>query len=191
MFTVSHRGPTLRTSSAVAATACLATLLVSASIVGAARTARHNGKTMPDRPPDRSWEARLEDGATMALGWATGTNVGCWPATENHNFTGHHVITSDTYGPDMSLFVRVTPEAGLDLSLYTLRIAPDDKHRPPEIYKASCQASYDRKEDNNPGVSEGVQVRGTHTYRVIVGIAGAGSVKSGGYRVDIWDESPK
>lgn len=154
-------------------------------------TPTHNGKAMPDRVPDRTWEGRLEEGKPIPLDWATGTNVGCWPATENRNFDGHHVIRSDVYGPDMDLFVRVTPEPGVDISLYTLRIAPDDEHVPPAIYRASCQASYDRKGDNNPGVSEGVQVRGSHRYRVIVGVAGTDGAARGGYRLDIWDESAK
>jgi hypothetical protein len=146
---------------------------------------------MPERPADRSWEGKLEDGKAMSLDWATGTNVGCWPATENRNFDGHHVLTSEVYGPDMDVFVRVTPQDGVDVSLYTLRIAPKDEHLPPTIYRASCQASYDRKGDHNPGVSEGVQVRGSHEYRIVVGVAGAAGAKTGGYRVEVWDESGK
>ena len=50
----------------------------------------------------------------------------------------------------------------------------------------SCEAGYDAQRDSNPGVSETVTLdAATNAYNVVIGVAGAKGVKSGGYTLKV------
>ncbi len=149
-----------------------------------------NGDEMPSREADVTWEANLEDGEIIDLDWASGGGFGCWPGTEDTNFTGSHVFENESLSANAgNLFVRVNPaNPTVDVSLYALKVGPDSTAFPPDLPSAvACDSSFDRENNSNPGVSEATTVLGgSNPYRVIIGVAGANDATSGGYDVEIW-----
>jgi len=148
-----------------------------------------NGDEVPERAPDETWAGDLSDGATMDLDWADDSSVACFIGTENKNFSGNHVLYDRIAGPGMNVFFRVTPSPDLDVSLYAMRLGENDTSWPPDVINAPCESSYDAQYDNNPGWSEAVELSGSGTYRIVVGVAGANGAADGAFTVDYWDES--
>jgi hypothetical protein len=132
---------------------------------------------------------KLESGGKIDLGFASNSSVACWPATENVNFNGNHVLYRTTIPPYSEMFVEAKPtDAKTDLSVYGLMIgATDTKHYPPNVPSAvTCEAGYDQKKDNNPGATESLELNATnHGYNVILGVAGANGTTAGAYTLRV------
>jgi hypothetical protein len=137
---------------------------------------------------------KLERGGVVALDWAAKSSMACFPATENVNFDGNHVLYQVTLPKSSDLYVTATPtDPSLDLSVYAYQVsATSTPAVPPNVSSAtSCEAGYDAKTDNNPGVAETVHLNSTtNQYNVIIGVAGAHGAKAGAFKLKI-DVKPK
>ena len=124
----------------------------------------------------------LSDGEIIDLSFASSSQIACWPTTEDMNFSGNHVFYA-TYLPEHSKIVAtVTPEPGVDVSLYMYSIATTSHYLPEELPSASCEAAYDQINDSNPGESESTDIVAINNpYNVVIGVAGAEGYTSGGY----------
>ena len=136
-----------------------------------------------------STKGKLEDGAVIDLAWAANSSMACWPATENVNFNGKHVVYRTSLPTNSNMTVTATPtDAKTDLSVYTYMVAEGDtKSLPPTVASATtCEAGYDQKTDNNPGKPETAKLNSTtHSYTVYVGVAGANGASAGAFNLDI------
>ena len=149
-----------------------------------------NGEDVPEREPDTTWDANLEDGEIIDLDWASSGGFGCWPGTEDVNFTGTHVFENEALSADVGdFFVRVNPaDPTIDVSLYAIKTGVDTTQFPPDLPSAvACDSTFDRENNGNPGVSEATVVQGgSNPYRIVVAVAGANDTTSGGYEVEVW-----
>ncbi|MCO4769601.1 MAG: hypothetical protein KDA24_06175 [Deltaproteobacteria bacterium] len=148
-----------------------------------------NGAEMPERDPDTEWDGNLSDGSIIDIDWASSGAFGCYPGTENVNFTGNHVFVDEAIGEDMGDFhVRVNPsDPTVDVSLYAIKVGTSTTDYPPDLASAiACDTSFDRENNGNPGVSEAATVQAGNAYRIIVGVAGANDQTSGAYDVEVW-----
>lgn len=130
----------------------------------------------------------LSTGKTMALDWAARSSVACFPATENANFSGNHVLYGTQIPKDSTLKITAVPKApGVDVSLYAYEIGSTKYSVPPNLGSVtSCEAGYDAKNDSNPGASESVTLNATtNPYNVVIGVAGPAGVTSGAYTLKL------
>ncbi len=145
----------------------------------------------PEGEPTLTWDDDLASGAPLDLDWADLSSVACWPGTEDSNFDGAHVLFQGSQGADRDLYVRVTPEPGLDVSLYAMQFGGDIQAPPDVSSCVTCEASADWIDDSNPGVEEEVYLSGFDPYEVLIGVAGAGGAVTGGFGLELWDvENP-
>ncbi len=146
-----------------------------------------NGEEVPDRDPDETWFADLDEGSIIDLDWANGGS-GCWPATENVNFTGTHVFDERSQAENTPAWVRAVPDTGVDVSVYLIKSGTESVGYPPDLNSnVSCDSSYDRENDGNPGVSEAAKaLGGNNPYRLVIGVAGANDTTEGGFEVQLW-----
>jgi hypothetical protein len=132
---------------------------------------------------------KLEQGGIIDLGWAASSQVACWPATENVNFEGNHVLFRTTIPKQSEMVVTATPTSTkTDLSVYAIQLGKTDTtHVPPNLPSAtSCEAGYDKKNDSNPGVAESAKLQATtNEYNVLIGVAGAKGVTAGDFKLKI------
>lgn len=131
-----------------------------------------------------STTGNLTSGGVIDLAWAANSSMACWPATENVNFNGNHVLYKINIPKQSEMTIKVAPSSqSLDLSLYAYTQAVGKTTVPPGVSSAvSCEAGYDQRTDNNPGVTESVKlIATTNSYDVIIGVAGANNTKSGAF----------
>jgi hypothetical protein len=145
----------------------------------------------PSQDPTTSWSDDLSSGALVDLDWADLSTVACWPGTEDVNFSGNHVFFEVSQGADRDLYVRVTPQSGVDVSLYAMEFE-GSVQTPPDVSSCvACEASASWSDDSNPGTEEEVYLSGYNPYVVLIGVAGANDADSGGFTLELWDvENP-
>ena len=119
----------------------------------------------------------LRSGIYMALDWAQQSAVACFPGTQNDLFEGPHLLFALQQPAGRSITVRASPEAGLDLSVYTLQQGSTLAQTPPEVTTAvACEASLTGGE----GEAEAIEIGpAANPYTVVVGVAGVAGVDSG------------
>lgn len=142
-----------------------------------------------------STSGKLESGGKVDLAFASKSNVACWPATENLNFDGNHVVYKTTLPPYSDMTITATPVDGkTDLSVYAYLVGTKDTTSvPPNVPSAvTCEAGYDAKTDHNPGKPETVKVNSVkNPYTVYIGVAGAGGTTAGAFDLKIDVKSKK
>ncbi len=129
----------------------------------------------------------LADGEIIDLDWADLSTVACWPGTEDLNFSGTHLFYA-TYQPDYTdLVVTVTPDAGVDASVYVMQMGTTSYYVPPDVSSVvTCEAGYDQINDSNPGDPETASVMAVNNpYNVLIGVAGAEGVNAGGFTLEL------
>ncbi len=131
----------------------------------------------------------LATGGVVDLAWAAKSNVACFPATENKNFDGNHVVFRTSIPKQSDMTITATPVDGkTDLSVYAYEVSTTDTTSiPPNVASAvSCEAGYDSKADNNPGVAESVKLNAINNpYNVFIGVAGANGTKAGKFKLKV------
>jgi hypothetical protein len=139
--------------------------------------------------PTSTTSSSLDKGGVIDLAWAAQSSMACFPATENLNFTGNHVLFTTTLAKESEMTISAVPgSATQDLSLYAYTVsASSTPTLPPSITSAvSCEAGYDQKNDHNPGTTETVKlISTTNSYNVVIGVAGAGTTKTGSFKVSV------
>lgn len=133
--------------------------------------------------------SNLDKGGVIDLAWAAQSAMACFPATENVNFNGNHVIFTVDLPKQTEMTVLATPDAKTtDLSVYAYSVsATGTPVLPPSVTSAvSCEAGYDQKTDSNPGVAETAKlIATTNPYKVVIGVAGANGTKSGSFKLKV------
>ncbi|MGM0574112.1 MAG: hypothetical protein ACQEXJ_00060 [Myxococcota bacterium] len=135
-------------------------------------------------------EGRLEEGATLPLDWADQSTVACWVGTENANFAGPHVLYAfeRPMAADREMRITVTPEPGVDVSVWALQEHPGTFAVPPDIDSAvACEAAFDQEHDSNPGEAETTVplTTGGAPLDVLLGVAGAEGHSSGAFTLTV------
>jgi len=143
----------------------------------------------PARDADETYTGDLSDGSTISLGWAESNY--CWVATENVNFDGSHVFHEFDQPIGEDLYFLLTPDSGVDVSIYSIQFGAGGLQTPPDITSSpfDCIATYDQTNDSNPGQAEAHFVLNYRAFDVLLGIAGAGASTSGGYTLEVWREA--
>jgi hypothetical protein len=127
------------------------------------------------------------------LDWADDASVACFPSNHDVHFAGNHVLyaLSDPVPPASVLHVTVTPEPGVDVSLYGYWMGTTNFYVPPFLPAVgACEASYPINIDqaSNPDVPETLSFwnPGGNPYNYVLGVAGYGAEGiSGGYTIDV------
>lgn len=131
--------------------------------------------------------SNLDKGGVLDLAWAAQSSMACFPATENVNFNGNHVLFVTDLPKQSEMTITATPDgSSTDLSLYAYTVsATGTPVLPPKVTSATtCEAGYDQKTDHNPGVAETVKlIATTNSYKVVIGVAGAGGTKTGAFKI--------
>jgi hypothetical protein len=125
----------------------------------------------------------LASGSKIDLSWAQQSAVACFPANQDELFSGPHRFFVMQQESDQALTVRVEPEPGVDISLYTLQQSTESFVLPPETVSAvSCDASLNGTE----GDEEALWLWGPNNpYNVIVGVAGVRDQAEGRYLLSV------
>jgi hypothetical protein len=136
-----------------------------------------------------SANGKLEAGGKIDLAFASKSSVACWPATEDVNFNGNHVLYKTTLPPYTDMTITATPgDPKTDVSVYAYMVsATDTTSIPPNVTSAtSCEAGYDQKTDSNPGKAESVKLNSLkNPYTVYIGVAGANGTTAGAFDLKI------
>ena len=129
----------------------------------------------------------LSDGQTIDLSFASQSDMACWPATEDTNFEGNHVYYAVALPADSERTATVSPDTGVDVSIYMYQLATDSHYTPEEVpYSVSCEAGYDMAGNSNPGEPESARFSASsNPYNVFIGVAGAAGDIAGGYRLTL------
>lgn len=134
----------------------------------------------------------LSSGKTIGLTWAARSSVACFPATENVNFEGNHVLYSTQIPKDSKMKITLVPKSGaVDVNLYAYQVGTTTYSTPPNIGSVTaCEASYDQQKDSNPGVTESLELNATtNPYNVVIGVAGPKGITAGAYTLKVELES--
>jgi len=121
------------------------------------------------------------------LEWADESDVACFPGTENTNFEGAHLLYWIDQPESTTLTATASPDSGVDVSVYILQMGTTLFQVPPDVSSVvSCEAGFDQTGDSNPGEAETTSVIATtNPYNVLIGVAGAAGVESGGFTLSV------
>lgn len=139
----------------------------------------------PSRDADETLTADLSDGTSVDPSF--GEHAYCWPATQNTEFNGAHVWIERAQGVDRDIYARVTPDDGVDVSLwYAERTGTTEPPNLDSNNTFDCDAAYAR----GAGGVEIVRAPApaVSAMNLLIGVAGANGATSGGYTLEIWDE---
>jgi hypothetical protein len=134
----------------------------------------------------------LADGECTNLGFASRSSVACFPATEFNNFEGNHVryALSDTLPPNSEMWIRVTPDEGVDVNLWGTQTGVTGFPVAPNINSVvACEASYPPGA-SDPGETESIYFANPtgNSYNIAFTVAGNDLTGTGGgytYEVEI------
>lgn len=136
-----------------------------------------------------STSGKLESGGKIDLSFAAKSSVACWPATENVNFKGNHVVYKTSLPAYSNMTITATPsDPKTDLSVYAYIVSTTDTTSiPPNVNSTTtCEAGYDAKTDSNPGKAESVKLNSVkNPYTVYIGVAGANGGTAGAFDLKI------
>lgn len=146
------------------------------------------GATIPARAPDTTLEGRLDEGTVIDNGWASASNVACFPGNMNSYFSGRQVPFVLAQSPSKDLVIRVTPAEGVDVSVVALQLGPTQQgKRPPNLDSAwRCTPAYAHK----GAAAEALRLTGTNSpLEVVLLVVGADGRESGAFKVEVWEEA--
>ncbi len=146
----------------------------------------------PSRAADQVIYGDLADGETLSsLSWGESGTIACW-AVPAASYTGAHVFHTLDQPQQRDFYVRLTPNQGLDMSLYVMQRSEGSTTEPPDATLGGggdCDGAYDSNGNaSQPEVACVASFTG-YAYSVLIGVAGAGGLTSGKYKLEIWDNS--
>lgn len=122
------------------------------------------------------------------LTWAASSQVACFPATQASLFAGNTRFYRVAMPKAGYTMVRVTPDPGVDVSLYTIQQGNTSTQVPPEVTGAVACDNSPPKNFNTvggPGQPESTLVVSTgNPYTILIAVTSPAGVK-GGYTLDI------
>ena len=155
----------------------------------------------------KMYSAKSEKGKTLAysgdladgvkindLSWASKSSVACFPATQNHKFTGNHIIYITKIPPHSKMAITVIPENKNDnMSVYAYMVGMNNDAMVPNLNSCiTCEAEHKwdykkrgKTQDHTRTVKLNATTRG---YKVVIGVAGADALTKGKFRLQIKTE---
>lgn len=151
--------------------------------------------------PLKAFSAKSEKGKVMSYGgdlsqgvkinnlrWASTSSMACFPATQNHKFTGNHVIFLTDLPRRSEMTITLIPEdKNANMSLYAY--SAGSHVLPTKVSRCvSCEADHkwDRpKRGRTQDHTRTVKLNGINPYKVVIGVAGADGLSKGRFRLDI------
>jgi len=128
---------------------------------------------------------QLDDGDCVNLDFAWRSDVACFPATQDVYYDGDHVFYAlrEPLPPRSSLDIRMTPNAGGDLSLYGFQMGAASFVVPPFVTPLICHASNPTYlAGPNPGETERIHFQNpshTASYNIFFAVAGGSAASAG------------
>lgn len=125
------------------------------------------------------------------LSWASKSSTACWPATQNNNFTGNHVLFHTTLPPKAKMWIKVIPDnPASNMSIYAYTSGTNSFIIPPALATCvSCEAEHkwDRpKAGKTQDHTREVYLNAINTpYNVVIGVAGAEGLNAGTFKLEI------
>lgn len=135
-------------------------------------------------------EGKLEAGAKMSdLNWAWSSQNACFVSTQQHKFTGNHVLYQTEIPRRSEMTIRVIPkDKNADFSIYAYSggggaIVPDLP------YCTSCEADYKwdfKHRGKTQDHTRSVQLRAINNpFPVTIGVVGARGLTSGDFMLEV------
>ena len=121
------------------------------------------------------------------LSWASKSSVACFPGTQNSKFRGKHVLYSMQLPAHSELKITVVPDNPDDnFSLYAYQIGATNYSTVPNLSSCvTCEADYKwdyPKRGKTQDHTRSVRLNAiSHNYNVVIGVAGAEGLNTGGY----------
>ena len=124
-------------------------------------------------------EGKMEDGKPIDdLSWAANSSMACWPATQNVNYRGNHVLYATSLPGRSIMRLKVTPkDPASNLSIWAYTVGTNNFRTPPTIQKCvSCEAEqkWDRpKKGQTQDSSRSIRLNAVgNPYNVLIGVTG-------------------
>lgn len=142
-----------------------------------------------------AYKGDLKDGCKIQdLSWASSSSNACFPATQNAKFSGNHIFFVTEIPPRSKMNITVIPDdKDANFSIYAYQDGTTSKAFPPALPRCvSCEAEHKwdyPKRGKTQNHTRTVSLNAIQNpYRVVIGVAGADGLTSGGFRVQIETE---
>ncbi|MBU0487165.1 MAG: hypothetical protein KKA07_08870 [Bacteroidetes bacterium] len=152
------------------------------------------GVTKIDSKPNAtvSIKGNLSKGSKMTdLSWASTSSNACWPATQNTKFNGNHVLFSTNLPKRAKMYITVIPDdKNANMSIYAYSMGTTNYTTPPALTTCvSCEAEhkwdYPKKGKTQDHTREVYLNAINNPYNVVIGIAGADGLATGGFTIEV------
>lgn len=137
----------------------------------------------------------LKDGCIIQdLSFAANSSVACFPATQNSKFTGNHVFYVTEIPKYSKMYITLIPDdENANMSLYAYQDGVTKTVYPPDVNSCvTCESDqkWDRPvKGKTQNHTRTVYLNAINNpYRVVIGVAGAEGLTTGGFRIQIKTE---
>ncbi len=138
------------------------------------------------------YDGDLAEGVVIKdLSWASRSTVACFPATQNHKFTGNHIIYITEIPPHSIMEIKLIPDdKNANMSLWAYEIGVNSDAMVPNLTSCvTCEADYKwdyPKRGKTQDHTRSVKLNAINNpYKVVIGVAGADGLKKGKFKLQI------
>jgi hypothetical protein len=142
-----------------------------------------------------SYKGDLADGVKIHdLSWAANSAVACFPATQNHKFTGNHIIYITEIPKYSKMTVTVIPDKPKDnMSIWAYMVGKNSNAMVPNLSSCvTCEADHKwdyPKKGKTQDHTRSVYLNAINNpYKVVIGVAGADGLTKGSFIIKIKTE---
>ncbi len=139
-----------------------------------------------------AFHGNLANGFIMNdLSWASTSSNACFPATQNHKFTGKHVLHAFKIPPYSEVYVTVIPkDKNANFSIYGYQVGANSYPVVPDLKSCvSCEAEHKwgyKKRGKTQDHTRTIRFNSTnHSYNIFIGVAGADGLAKGEYTLEV------
>ncbi|MBN2662509.1 MAG: hypothetical protein JXR68_02565 [Bacteroidales bacterium] len=139
-----------------------------------------------------AYAGNLADGVVIQnLSWASKSSVACFPATQNHKFTGNQIIYITEIPAHSIMDISIIPDnPNANMSLWAYQVGTTSTAMVPDLNSCvSCEADHKwdypkrgKTQDHTRTVSLNAI---NNPYKVVIGVAGADGLKEGKFKIQI------
>ncbi len=157
--------------------------------------------------PLKMYTAKSEKGKTLSykgdlangvkihdLSWASNSSVACFPATQNHKFTGNHIIYITEIPKYSKMEITVVPDdKNANMSIYAYTVGTSSNAMVPNLSSCvSCEAEHKwdyPKKGRTQDHTRTVYLNAVNNpYKVVIGVAGDDGLTKGSFILKIKTE---
>ena len=142
-----------------------------------------------------AYKGDLADGVKIHdLSWASKSSVACFPATQNHKFTGNHIIFITEIPPHSKMDITVVPDnKSKNMSIYAYMVGLNNNAMVPNLNSCvTCEAEHKwdyKKRGKTQDHTRTVHLNAINNpYKVVIGVAGADGLTDGSFILKIKTE---